>query len=73
MANPYHDARGRFASGPGGGGGSSRSRSSSPAKRLSGGGIQNYSQMTNSDKIKAAETMFGTNSKQYKAAKKRFG
>jgi hypothetical protein len=40
---------------------------------MSGGGIQNYSQMTSSDKISAAETMFGTNSKQHKAAKKRFG
>jgi hypothetical protein len=35
--------------------------------------IQNYKGMSGSDKVKAAATMYGTGSKQHKAAQKRFG
>lgn len=35
--------------------------------------VQDYGSMTGADKIAAAETMFGTGSKQHEAAKKKFG
>ena len=42
------------------------------AAATSGLSTRNALKMTNADKLKAAATMFGTNSKQYAAAKKKF-